>query len=769
MACRRAAPAHRLLALLVATVFVASASAGGVFELKLRSFENKFGLDAMDGCCSGGKTSRGICVNQCATKFRVCLMHYQRVIDEHPSCTFGEFTTPVLGGNTFKVQAGGNGSFVNPIAFPFSFSWPGTFSLVIEAWHEKADSDEAASFEARHTLVHRVTKQGWLNAGSAWTRGEGHTARHSVEFEFRVQCDPFYYGDSCNIMCKGSQSSVFGHYECLENGTRKCLPGWTGDYCTNANCMPGCHSEHGFCDQPNQCQCRSGWKGKFCDVCERYPGCRNGTCSTAWGCDCLEGWGGLFCEQDLNYCTNHRPCKNGGTCYNTGQGSYTCECAAGFNGTDCEIEEGGCARHPCLNGGTCGDTGDNYTCNCPRGWTGHRCETAAETCSDRPCQNGGTCQMELDRYQCRCPRGFKGTNCEQRDTFCTPDTCQNGGNCVNEPDGYRCVCPVGFSGTNCEDNVDDCAVNPCRNGGTCYDEVNAFRCICIPGFMGSVCQINIDDCLTNPCANGGTCHDHVNSFMCTCRPGFTGPDCSVNVDECAGQMCQNGGTCVDRVGDFECRCREGYVGELCQFEGVVPEWAQRRLGLEGSLGQAPVEADMPDEHVVLISTLSVSVPALVLVSIAAILCMKYRRRRAAEKADDEARRQNAENASAGKRQFEENMIVNALDYPSSKVKNIEDPPYSLEPAKSQKQLNIDPARRAPAVNSASASSAYDKVDFETACRTSPALKVCVDGGGPSTFSDASCARAAPNRTGVYVIDEHGADSSLAEGMYATEV
>ena len=99
-------------------------SAGGVFELKLRSFENKFGLDEMDTCCSGGKTSRGVCVNQCATKFRVCLMHYQRVIDEHPACTFGETTTPVLGQNTFKIQSGGNGTFVNPIVFPFSFSWP---------------------------------------------------------------------------------------------------------------------------------------------------------------------------------------------------------------------------------------------------------------------------------------------------------------------------------------------------------------------------------------------------------------------------------------------------------------------------------------------------------------------------------------------------------------------------------------------------------------------------------------------------------------------
>lgn len=74
----------------------------------------------------------------------------------------------------------------------------------------------------------------------------------------------------------------------------------------------------------------------MCDQCERYPGCLHGSCHKPWECLCDEGWGGLFCNQDLNYCTNHKPCKNGGTCFNTGQGSYTCTCPPGFNGTDCE-------------------------------------------------------------------------------------------------------------------------------------------------------------------------------------------------------------------------------------------------------------------------------------------------------------------------------------------------------------------------------------------------------------------------------------------------
>lgn len=77
-----------------------------------------------------------------------------------------------------------------------------------------------------------MTKQGWLDVGSEWTRDERRTQQHAVFFDYRVQCDQFYYGSKCNIMCKGSDSR-FGHYECREDGSRQCLPGWTGEYCTD--------------------------------------------------------------------------------------------------------------------------------------------------------------------------------------------------------------------------------------------------------------------------------------------------------------------------------------------------------------------------------------------------------------------------------------------------------------------------------------------------------------------------------------------------------
>lgn len=61
----------------------------------------------------------------------------------------------------------------------------------------------------------------------------------------------------------------------------------------------------------------------------------------------------LFVFPDLNYCTHHKPCLNGATCTNTGQGSYTCSCLPGYTGASCEIQVSECSGSPCRNGGSC--------------------------------------------------------------------------------------------------------------------------------------------------------------------------------------------------------------------------------------------------------------------------------------------------------------------------------------------------------------------------------------------------------------------------------
>ena len=100
------------------------------------------------------------------------------------------------------------------------------------------------------------------------------------------------------------------------------------------------------------------------------------------------------------------PCKNGGTC-NNGVNQYTCDCALGFEGTNCE-------------------TGDsqNDTCQyhhyCPNTFWFHLIKnnflTVVDMCYSEPCQNAGTCNNGVNKYTCDCAPGYEGPNCETGDS-----------------------------------------------------------------------------------------------------------------------------------------------------------------------------------------------------------------------------------------------------------------------------------------------------------------------------------------------------------------
>lgn len=98
----------------------------GLFELRLKYFKNDYGKDK-DGQCCSGKTDpvSNQCIGTCKTRFRVCLKHYQANIDMSSPCTFGDVMTPVVGENSMNLTAlNENLNFVNPIRFPFDFTWP---------------------------------------------------------------------------------------------------------------------------------------------------------------------------------------------------------------------------------------------------------------------------------------------------------------------------------------------------------------------------------------------------------------------------------------------------------------------------------------------------------------------------------------------------------------------------------------------------------------------------------------------------------------------
>ncbi|XP_066289172.1 IgGFc-binding protein-like [Branchiostoma lanceolatum] len=79
-----------------------------------------------------------------------------------------------------------------------------------------------------------------------------------------------------------------------------------------------------------------------------------------------------------------------------------------------------CDPNPCENGGACTDGADSYTCECAAGFEGSQCEINIDDCTPDPCKNGGACTDGDNSFLCECAAGFHGPTCEQ---VITKSTC----------------------------------------------------------------------------------------------------------------------------------------------------------------------------------------------------------------------------------------------------------------------------------------------------------------------------------------------------------
>uniref|UniRef100_A0A671SDD0 Delta-like protein n=1 Tax=Sinocyclocheilus anshuiensis TaxID=1608454 RepID=A0A671SDD0_9TELE len=543
---RRRSPSFAVLSVhvLLRCLWMRVCEASGQFEMQVLSMQNLNGALQSGACCDGARDAadRSCTAGECDTFFRVCLKEYQSRVSSRGPCSYGSGSTPVIGGNTFSVKPLDNASDKSRIVLPFSFAWPRSYTLIVEALDFNNDSSTG--------IIEKAVQSGMINPNRQWQVLKHNGPVAQFQYQIRVTCDEHYFGFGCNKFCR-PRDDFFGHYTCDHNGNKTCLEGWAGPECNTAICKQGCSTEHGSCKVPGECRCLYGWQGEYCDQCIPHPGCVHGTCVEPWQCLCDTNWGGQLCDKDLNTCGTQQPCLNGGTCSNTGPDKYHCACPDGYSGQNCERADNACLSEPCLNGGSCVESSQGFECQCAPGWTGPSCNINEDDCSPNPCNHSGVCVDLVDGFKCICPAQWTGKTCLIDANECEESPCVNAHSCWNLIGGYFCECLPGWMGQNCDISK------------YVTDLVGGYRCVCAAGFAGEHCERDVDECASRPCLNGGRCQDALNAFQCLCPPAFSGVTCQLDIDYCESGPCQNGAQCFSLASDYYCKCPEDYEGKNC--------------------------------------------------------------------------------------------------------------------------------------------------------------------------------------------------------------
>ena len=124
---------------------------------------------------------------------------------------------------------------------------------------------------------------------------------------------------------------------------------------------------------------------------------------------CVTGFTGPDC-QTVDNCVGVN-CSGNGLCVN-GVDSFMCNCSAGYNGSECEMNIDNCLSNPCASTGQCVDGVDSFTCSCDQGYTGQLCETDIDECEGVDCSENGECLDGVGSFSCVCSPGYTGQLCE---------------------------------------------------------------------------------------------------------------------------------------------------------------------------------------------------------------------------------------------------------------------------------------------------------------------------------------------------------------------
>lgn len=126
--------------------------------------------------------------------------------------------------------------------------------LLVEIWHKSNggyDKLITRHLDMRNTTLQLLPLEDdtiWENGGPNY--GSANTTS-GIKFRYRWR-----------ITGSLKYSASSDSNEVNNNIIADCPPGFRGDDCSSPVCRTGCHSSHGYCNEPNECKCKFGWTGK---------------------------------------------------------------------------------------------------------------------------------------------------------------------------------------------------------------------------------------------------------------------------------------------------------------------------------------------------------------------------------------------------------------------------------------------------------------------------------------------------------------------------